>query len=177
MILVHAEAGKNTSNVMVKKLDLFGKFILSMKRLFLFVSLLMTSFSLYAQDNNSDTAGLSDNVVHKDSRIDVLGQKMAEYNLNLAKKTKMVNGFRLMLLNTTDRTLAMNARTKLIQLFPDQKLYTLFVTPYIKLKFGNFTSKDEAEDFKKQIMALKIVTGNIYIVSELIELKPTENTP
>lgn len=177
MTLVLAAAERNTSNAMEKKRDFFDNFIQHMKTTSLFVTLLMISFSVFSQDNGPDTLVENESTVHKDSRINILGQKMVEYNLNLAKKTRMVNGYRLMLLNTTDRALAMNTRTKIIQLFPDQKMYTSFVTPYIKLKFGNFISKAEAESFKKQIMALKIVTGNIYVVSELIELKPVDNTP
>ena len=42
---------------------------------------------------------------------------------------------------------------------------------------GNFTDKTEAEKLKKQLLAQKIVTGNIYVLPETVEIKPelTEN--
>jgi hypothetical protein len=131
-------------------------------------------FSSIAQIDVEDSVASSKNIIHKDSRIDVLGKKMAEYNEGLALKVQMVNGYRLMLLNTTDREAAMKLRTILLQQYPEHKLYLSFLAPYIKLKMGNFTDKAEAEKMQKELQALKIVTGNIYLVNEKIELKPVE---
>jgi hypothetical protein len=102
------------------------------------------------------------------------GQKMAEYNEGLALKIKMVSGYRLMLLNTTDRAFAMKLRTTLLQQYPEHKLYMSFLVPNIKLKMGNFVDKAEAENMRKELQALNIVNGNIYLVNEKIELKPVE---
>jgi hypothetical protein len=49
-----------------------------------------------------------------------------------------------------------------------------FLTPYIKLKVGNFTDKKEAEKFRKTLMDSKIVTSNIYVLSEKVEQKPVD---
>jgi hypothetical protein len=49
-----------------------------------------------------------------------------------------------------------------------------FLAPYIKLKMGNFTDKAEAERIRNELKALNIVTGNIYLVNEKIELKPVD---
>ena len=101
---------------------------------------------------------------------------MAEYNESLADKIQMVNGYRLLLLNTTDRNLAMQLRANILQQFPEQKIYMVFISPYIKLKVGNFTDRNEAEKLKKQIIDLKLVSGNIYLLSEKVEQKPSEKT-
>jgi len=127
-----------------------------------------------AQDIIEDSVGVEKNIIHKDPRIDVLGQKMAQYNEGLALKTKIVSGYRLMLLNTTDRAFAMKLRTTLLQQYPEHKLYMSFLAPYIKLKMGNFADKAEAESMRKELQALNIVTGNIYLVNEKIELKPVD---
>jgi hypothetical protein len=134
----------------------------------------MMGFTSVAQVDIVDSVASEKNIMHKDARIDVLGQKMAEYNERLALKIKMVSGYRLMLLNTTDRAFAMKLRTTLLQQYPEHKLYMSFLVPNIKLKMGNFVDKAEAENMRKELQALNIVNGNIYLVNEKIELKPVE---
>ena len=70
----------------------------------------------------------------------------------------------------------MQVRAALLQQFPEHKLYMTFLSPYIKIKLGNFLDKKEAEKLRKQILDLKIVTGNIYILPEKVEQKPAEKT-
>jgi hypothetical protein len=110
--------------------------------------------------------------VFKDSRLDILAKKEAEFNV---LGTKSAKGYRLMLLSTSDRELAMNLRARLLQRFPEQKVYMSFQPPYIKLKFGNFLEKEEADQYKKDIISYKLVTTNIYLVPEVIEIKPDKN--
>ena len=142
--------------------------------------LLLLLFQLFfmcgkAQVNSNDTVVVSNtHSVYKDKRVDIFGKKMAEYNESLALKIQLVNGYRLMLLNTTDRDLAMKVRTTLLQQFPEHKVYMTFQSPYIKLKIGNIIDKNEAEKLKKQITDLNIVTGNIYLLNEKVEQKPVD---
>ncbi|MEO6233192.1 MAG: hypothetical protein ABJB11_01670 [Ferruginibacter sp.] len=110
--------------------------------------------------------------VFRDSRMETLTKKVVEYNEMMASSPRIGRGYRLMVLNTTDRNLAMNLRASLLQLFPDQKVYMSFQPPYIKLKFGNFVEKSEADEFKKDIIQAKLVNSNIYLVPENIEVKP-----
>ena len=142
------------------------------KFVYCFLFLFMMGFSAVAQIE--DSVASINNIIHKDARIDVLGKKMAEYNEGLALKVQMVNGYRLMLINTTDRDAAMKLRTTLLQQYPEHKLYMTFLAPYIKLKMGNFTDKAEAERIRNELQALNIVTGNIYLLNEKIELKPVD---
>ena len=125
-----------------------------------------------AQSTTSDSIKNGTATINKDSRIDILGKKMAEYNEGLANNIHRGRGYRLMILSTTDRNQAMLIRSKLIQQFPEQKIYTLFQSPYIKLKFGNFVEREEAEKYQKQLTAAKIIDGAVYIVAETIEIKP-----
>ncbi len=134
----------------------------------------MMGFTSVAQVNTEDSVAIDKNIIHIDPRIEELGNKMAEYNESLALKIKMVNGYRLMLLNTTDREAAMKLRTILLQQYPEHKLYLSFLAPYIKLKMGNFIDKAEAEKMRNELQSLKIVTGNIYLVNEKIEMKPVD---
>jgi hypothetical protein len=139
---------------------------------FLLIFLVMGPFhSLQAQDNKADTMPKGIVTVSKDPRIETLGKKMAEYNESLSSKLRSTRGYRLMLLSTNDRSQALQIRTQLLQLFPDQQVYMVFQSPYIKLKMGNFLEKGEADDVRKQVLAAKIITGNIYIVPETVEVK------
>jgi hypothetical protein len=135
-------------------------------KLTFFIGCLLICSSSTAQDST-----LNANSVIKDERFDLLGKQMTAYNESLATKTQMVNGYRLMLLNTTDRPYAMQLRSKLMQQYPDQKVYISFVSPYIKLKFGNYPEKADAEKARKMMLAAKVVSGNIYLVPEMVEQK------
>jgi hypothetical protein len=140
----------------------------SKRLIFIMLSLAFT-FGVKAQDSIVAPRDFS---VVKDERVDLLGKKMAEYNESLANKIQMVRGYRLMLLNTTDRALAMQVRSTLLQQYPDQKVYMTFLSPYIKIKFGNFLDKEEADKVRKQLIASKVVTGNVYLLPEMVEQKP-----
>ena len=88
-----------------------------------------------------------------------------------------VVGYRLMVLNTTDRDLLSRTRTSLLQAFPDQQPYQVFQAPFTKLKFGDFVTRQEAESYRKQIVSMKIVSNNIYIVSEKVIVKAERLMP
>ena len=115
-------------------------------------------------------------VVFKDPRIDILGKKMAEYNASYIEKSSRGpltgRGYRLMVISTSNRDLAMKVRSELLQFFPDQKQYMSYQLPNIKIKFGNFPERAEAEKARKLILDLKLVPNNIYMLTETIELKP-----
>ncbi len=79
-----------------------------------------------------------------------------------------------MVLNTNDRAYAMQIRTELLQKFPEQKPYMWFSNPYIKLKFGNFKTREEAEVYKSQISRM-LNGASVYIIQETIEVKPDKD--
>ncbi|MDB5201734.1 MAG: hypothetical protein JWQ27_1143 [Ferruginibacter sp.] len=146
-----------------------------MKKFLVIIFLIIAANAAKAQ-TATDTLYKGTVTVDADDRLELLGRKMAEYNEGLARAVRSARGYRLMLLSTNDRNLAMQVRSQLLQQFPDQKVYMAFQSPYIKLKFGNFQDKGEAEKFRKQIINQRIVTGNIYVLPETIEVKP-EKTP
>jgi hypothetical protein len=131
-----------------------------------------------AQSAANDTIPLGVVTVNKDPRIEILGKKMGEYNGALAyTNSRTAKGYRLMVLSTSDREQAMKLRTQLLQQYPDQGVYMSFQSPYIKLKFGNFVEKADAEKVRNELLKRKLVTGNIYLVPEVVEVKPDKNTP
>ena len=140
-----------------------------MKRLIL-ILVALNSFSLFAQ---TDTLlPVSNVVVHKDFRLDILGRKEAELNAAAtAASARSAMGYRLQVLSTNDRDLAMKTKSQLLKQYPDQKTYLFYQSPYVKIRFGNFKTRPEAEQYRKQIS--KMLGGiSIYIVPERIEVKP-----
>ena len=143
-----------------------------MKKYVLFGVILILAGTATAQTLLADTMIYGTVTVNKDDRIDILGEKMYEYNVALAKNIRSGKGFRLMLMSTSDRNQAMQLRTKLLRQYPEHKVYMAFQSPFIKLKMGNFEDREEAESLRKQLLKQKITPGNIYIIPETIELKP-----
>lgn len=129
----------------------------------------LTGSQAFAQTDSAVTAKV---VVRKDFRLDILARKEAELNAALTKAASRTGmGYRLQVLSTNDRDHAMKIRTQLLQRYPDQKVYMLYQMPYVKLKFGNFTTKQEAELYKKQITRM-LGGASVYTLSERIEVKP-----
>ena len=140
-----------------------------MKLSFILSLLFVSNFSF---GQNTDSPGENKVVVFKDYRIDILGQKESELNTALLKQqARSTQGYRLMILNTSDKNYAFKVRAELLQKFPEQKLYMWFANPYIRIKFGNFKTTDDAESYRKQIS--KMLDGaNIYLIPETIEVDP-----
>lgn len=118
--------------------------------------------------------------IEADPRLDILGKKLAEYNVAKNKTaaskivTGKVQGYRLMVVNSNDKAYAMEVRAFLLKKYNNKyAVHTSFVNPYIKVKFGDFTDKAEATSIRKQLMSSGVIKGNIYIVPEMVIVKRT----
>jgi SPOR domain len=117
----------------------------------------------------------------KDPRLDILAAKQAEFGKSAASAPAVLGGrtagrgYRVMVLNSNDKELAMKVRAQLLQHFPEQKLYMSFQAPYIKIKFGDFLDRNEADRYKKMIINGKLVSSSVYVVSDIIEIKVDKN--
>lgn len=133
--------------------------------------LLCTAFSTvgFAQTTTADTTKSQKVTVTKDPRLDILAKVEADFNL---MATRFVKGYRLFVLKSDNRDYAMKVRAYLLQTFPEEKVIMTYQSPFIKMKFGDFAEKKDAEKYRDMIMKGKVVTGNIYVVPETIELKP-----
>ena len=139
----------------------------------IFLILVFFSPSVFAQ--NTDSVNERKVTVFKDYRLDILARKEAELNTAILKQqARTAKGYRLMILNTSDKDYAFKVRTQLLQKFPEQKPYMWFANPYIRIKFGNFLTKEEADVYKRQIS--KMLGGaTIYYLHETIEVDPGED--
>ncbi len=141
-----------------------------MKRMFLLFLVTLFYSGINAQPFNADTTGKV--IVHRDARLDILGKHEAEINkTTVGLGTKAAKGYRLLIVSSNDRNYAMKVRTALLQRYPEEKVYMTYQAPFIKLKFGNFVSREDAERYRKMITSSKIVTTNVYLVPEIVEVK------
>jgi hypothetical protein len=109
-------------------------------------------------------------VVVKDPRIDQLVSKQIEINEETTRDSRrMMPGFRIQVINSTDRSKVFAAKTKMYQEFPELKLYLLYQAPNYKLKAGNFKTQEEAEDYMKQLS--RFFSTGLYIIRDTIEGK------
>lgn len=143
-----------------------------MIKFFISFFFLVFCFNSFSQIKDSSYAKM---VVHSDYRLQLLGKRISEINTSILKsQARTAKGYRLMVLNTNDRAYALKVRSELLQRFPDQKPYMWYAKPYIKLKFGNFRTKEEADDYRRQISQM-LDGANIYLLSETIEVKPDKD--
>lgn len=138
-------------------------------KIFLTLVLLLILMNSYAQKADTLDNGI---IVYQDYRMAMVQNRESEVNTAVLKnKARISKGYRLMILNTSDKNYAFKVRTELLQKFPEQKPYMWFANPYIRLKFGNFKTKEEAEDYRRKIS--KMLGGaSIYLLHETIEVNP-----
>lgn len=144
-----------------------------MKQLFVLLFLSLVSYYSFAQLTDSSLGNKV--LVHQDYRMEILARKEADVNTAILKaQSRIAKGYRLMVLNTNDRVYAMKVRGELLQKYPEQKTYMWFANPYIKIKFGNFKTQEEADPYRKEIS--KMLNGaTIYYLPETIEVKPDKD--
>lgn len=147
-----------------------------MKQVVLLITGLIFFTVVSAQNTNADTAITGKVTINKDPRLDILAKQEAEINkATVGLGTKAAKGYRLLVVNSNDNNYVNRIRAMLLQRYPEQKVYMSFQAPFIKLKFGNFVDKDEAEKYRKMLVSSKVVTTNIYLVPEIVEVKVDKN--
>lgn len=152
--------------------------IKQMKKIFFLVLSLTMFKGLFAQTTTEekDTTVIQKITVSKDPRLDILAKAQVDMgNAAIKMAARFAKGYRLFVLKTDDRNYAMKVRTYLLQNFPEEKVIMSYQAPFIKMKFGDFLDKEEAEKCKKQIVKGGVVTGGIYVVPDTIEVKPDKD--
>jgi hypothetical protein len=126
--------------------------------------------TLWKKPNDSTSV-----IIHKDPRLDLLMKKQAEINEETSREARRGNkGFRLMIITTTNRQDAINARAKLYTYFPELKSYLWHQSPNYKLKAGNFRDRKDAEAYQKKM--IKFFPKGVFIIPDTIEMKPEKET-
>jgi hypothetical protein len=108
--------------------------------------------------------------VEKDPRIEQLVRKQIEINEATTRESRRyVQGFRIQVINSPDRTKVVAAKAKVYEQFPDWKSYLLYQSPNYKLRVGNFKTQEEAQDAMKQLS--RLFPAGLYVIQDVIELK------
>jgi hypothetical protein len=143
--------------------------ILNIQTLGMGILLLISAQHTVAQVVQTDTLQGGNIRVYQENRMALLEKKQAEYNEKVNLTRKYSHGFRIQVLNTNDRNEATAVKTKLLQLFPGEKVYLLYQEPNFRVRFGNFRKQSDADDFLQQIN--KLYPG-VFLIPSPIEPKP-----
>ena len=136
-----------------------------MKIFFLVLSL------AFFQIGFSQTADTTAVLVHKDPRVEILSKKQASVNAAIKKaNARTMKGYRLLVMNTTKRHEAMDAKTRIYTHYPELKAYLVYQSPYFKLKAGNFKTREEADRYRIELNS--IFPKGVFILNDLIEVTP-----
>lgn len=137
---------------------------------FICLILLMCAF---AQAQMVKDSIRNDVTVIKDSRIELLVKKKAEINKKAVDAKKPTKGYRIQVLNTTDRNQALSAKSQLLSLYPEHKTYLMYQAPYFKIRIGNFADKNKANDLKKELN--RLFPAGVFVIPSEIEHKPEKD--
>ncbi len=139
-----------------------------MKKLFLII---LIGFA-YKASAQVDSVSV---VIVKDPRINLLIKKQAQINEETTRANRRnMPGFRIQIINTNDRKVAINAKAKVYQLYPELKAYIQYQSPYFRLKVGNFKTKQEAEEYQSSLSG--DFPNGVSIVRDVIEVRPEIET-
>jgi hypothetical protein len=86
--------------------------------------------------------------VQTDSRLDSLVKKNIETN----KSANGIQGYRVQIFFGSERKQAQDAKTKLLQLMPDEEVYLIYQQPYFKVRVGDYRTKMEAEAVYRKLL-------------------------
>ena len=137
-----------------------------MKKIIAFIFLLV-AIKLSAQTDSNSV------VVNKDPRVDLLIKKQIQINEETTRDSRRsAPGFRIQVINSSNREKVFAAKTKIYQQYPELKVYLLYQPPNYRLKVGNFKTSEEADVYVKKMASL-FPTG-MYVVHDTIEVKPNE---
>ena len=140
-----------------------------MKNIFSFLVIIFISATVSAQLDSGKV------VVYKDPRLALLVRKQAQINEETTRNSRRtMPGYRIQIVNTTDRNTAIDAKSKVYQLYPELKAYLLYQSPYYRIKVGNFKVRSEAENYVKSLQ--KNFPGSMFILKDIIEVRGDEIT-
>lgn len=133
--------------------------------LYFYLLVLMMALGISAQAQFSKSP-----YVMRDPRVDKLVDKQIELNKQvLRERTIIRQGYRILVISTSERALAIDSKSKLMKNYPDQKSYLFYQSPNFKVQFGNFLTMKEAQTMKNK---LSLEFGaKIIVIPSQIEIK------
>jgi hypothetical protein len=105
-----------------------------------FALLAMTGFNLHAQSTSVR--------IQSDPLLDTL----IERNIELNKAANGIQGYRVQIFFGSERKAAQDAKTKFLQMMPEEEVYLIYQQPYFKVRVGDYRTKLEAEAIYRQLL-------------------------
>lgn len=85
----------------------------------------------------------------------------------------LYRGYRLQLLNSSNRNQAFKLKYDLLTAYPDYKVYVSYQAPYFKVRFGNIIKREDAEKMRRELN--KTYQTGVFIVEDAIEYTPKDD--
>lgn len=101
--------------------------------------------------------------IQGDIKLDTLINRNIETN----KSANTIQGFRIQIFFGSERKNAIEAKNKVLQLFPDADIYLIYQQPYFKVRVGDYRTKLEAHHLFKELLPH---FDKIFIVPDKINL-------
>lgn len=111
-----------------------------MKTLFAIIFIIISAYTF--GQNTKDNSGI---IIIKDKKIDELIKNKS----NIRRVSTA--GYRIQIFFSTDKDKVNEIRMKFIKQYPKMETYITFDAPNYILRVGDFTEKNDAERFKKEI--------------------------
>lgn len=145
-----------------------------MKQLFLSVCCLLAALSIQANDSTSVRPDIFADMPYVIVRQDSLIGALLEHKIKGKNEMIEIDGFRVQIYSSNRQQ---TAKAEALQLEKDitEKVsipvYVLYMTPFWKVRLGNFRTFDEANEFKNQLLAqFPQMLGDTYIVRDKIQV-------
>lgn len=145
-----------------------------MKQLILSLSCLLFGLSIRANDSIANNPNIFDDMygvtIHQDSLVGVLLEHRIKGNNEMVE----IDGYRVQIYSSNRQQ---TAKAEALQLEKDitdkvsMPVYVLYMTPFWKVRLGNFRTFDEANTFKNQFLAqFPEMQGDTYVVRDKIQI-------
>lgn len=104
-----------------------------------FALLIAAAFELHAQQVQVTSFPALDSLVAR--------------NIESNKSANGIQGYRVQIFFGSERKNATDAKTKLLQLLPDEEVYLIYQQPYFKVRVGDYRTRLEAEAVYRKLIS------------------------
>ncbi len=108
-------------------------------------------------------------VMHSDPRLAILLKKRKDVELGVIRSGR---GFRVQIYSGNDRNRATSVKIDFMRRFPGIRTYMTYVSPQVRVKVGDYRSRQDAEKMYKQV---NVLYNPCMIVPDIIVINTLKN--
>jgi len=156
-----------------------------MKKLFIIITILYSSFSVYSQNGNDSIqfSSFYQNITTKTTspnqgKVSIIQDtaitKLIEKHVAINKADINLSGWRIQIYNSSGkeaRDEANEVRNKFMNTYSDIKAYLIYQPPFFKIRVGDYRTKADAFTMYKTLLSVYPLS---YLVQEKINLPPVQ---